>query len=258
MFEYGTASVLYGEQSLETACREIAGLGIRHLDLWHVDGWCEHLAGGIDAVRATLDRHDMKLESISVYGAALDKVKHLLDCLHVLGGHALVMGSPGPDTSVEAFAKQVAPLADYASRLGVTLAIENHGSAVIDSTQSMIELMDMIPAPGLGIALAPIHLHRRSESTADAIRALKERVALMYLWDWGPSADAHWKDPAEQFVGTGVIQFPPIIEALLEIGYDRPLDIFAHGPEHWPPAKTTERLKIALDTARKLEAEARA
>ena len=55
MPEFFTSSVLYGEQSLERACAEIAGLGLKAIDLWHVRGWCEHLAQGEMGVRRVLE-----------------------------------------------------------------------------------------------------------------------------------------------------------------------------------------------------------
>jgi len=257
VFEYATASVLFGEQPLETACREIASVGIRHLDLWHVNGWCEHLAGGVAAVKSTLDRYGIQLEAISAYRTPYDKVLQLLETLKELGGHALVMGSADPKTPMDEFAERIAPLVKSASQLGVTLAIENHGHAVIDSIESMVKLVRLFPGSGLGIALAPIHLHRRGESTAEAIRTLGDRIGLMYMWDWGNSANINWKDPIEQFLGSGEIHFQPIFEALVATKFARPLNIFAHGPEHWPPERTTEHLRKALEAARQLEEQAR-
>ena len=248
---------MYGEEPLEVACREMSNLGIRHLDLWHVKGWCEHLAGGIDRVRRTLAEYGIKLEAISAYSTPLEQLGDIVDAAKELGGTAVVTGSDKPDMSVAEFAEKIAPVAERAARAGVKLAIENHGNAVIDSIESMVELVRLVPE-GLGIALAPIHLYRRGERTEDAIRALQGRIALMYIWDWGPTGDVNWKDPAEQFVGTGKIDFPPIFRALVETGYTRPLDLFAHGPEYWPAEKTSAHLRKALETARAFEAAARA
>ncbi len=250
--EFCTSTVLYGEQSLDRACAEIASVGIRAVDVWHVHGWCEHLAGGAASVAATLRRHGLHLEAITAFRAPLEELDSLLPVLAELGGHALVTGSTPPDVPVAEFARRIGPLAARATALGVHLAIENHGRATIDSIASMVELGQLLPEPGLGIALAPIHLWNRGEETADAVRALRATIALMYLWDWGPSAQRQWKDPSEQFLGTGRIDFAPIAAALRQIGYSRPLCLFAHGPEHWPPERTTLQLRAALQRARAL------
>lgn len=256
MPEFFTSSVLYGGQSFDRACAEIAGLGIRAVDLWNIKGWCEHLAQGADAVGRVLRHHGLRLEAISAFGAPLEEVARLLPILSQLGGHALVMGSPPPEVSVVDFAERIRPLAEHAAALGVCLAIENHGHAAIDSIASMVELAERLPGQGLGIALAPIHLWNLGEDTASAIRALSPRIALMYLWDWGPTSQLNWKDPQEQFIGTGKIDFVPIVAALRETAYPRPLCVFAHGPEHWPADRTTIELSRALEKARALFSEA--
>lgn len=258
MFEFYTASVLYGEQTFERACQEIAGLGLRRVDLWHIPNWCEHLADGMEAVVRTLDRHHLRLEAISAYGASPERLAELLPVLKRLGGSALVIGSGKPDVSVAAFAEAIRPLVEQATALGVTLAIENHGHACIDSIASMVELIERLPESGLGIALAPIHLHNLGESTAGAIQALRLKIAVFYVWDWGPTAVKNWKDPAEQFIGTGKIDYVPIFDALVEVGYRRRLNVFAHGPEHWPPERATEHLRRALQVSRELAAQAAA
>ena len=254
--ELFTSSVLYGEQTLERACAEIAGLGLKAIDLWHVRGWCEHLAQGETGVRRVLDQYGLRLEAISAFNASQQEVAQLLPVLARLGGHALVMGSTPPGVSVAEFAERMRPLAAQAESLGVRLAIENHGRATIDSIASMVELCARLPGDGLAIALAPIHLWNRGEETGEAVRALRARIGLMYLWDWGATAKANWKDPQEQFVGTGRIDFRPVAAALRETAYPRPLCVFAHGPEHWPPERTTAELGQALERARALFAEA--
>jgi sugar phosphate isomerase/epimerase len=185
VIRFCTSTVLYAEQPLERACAEIASLGISAVDIWHVRGWCEHLAGGPDAVAAMLQRHGLGLEAVSAYNTPLSEVAAWLPVAAGLGGHAVVTGSTPPETSVVDFAAQIAPLVRRATELGVCLAIENHGHATIDSIASMVELTRLLPEDGLGIALAPIHLWNRDEQTADAIRALGDRIAVMYLWDWG-------------------------------------------------------------------------
>jgi sugar phosphate isomerase/epimerase len=255
-FTFSSSTVLYGEQSLERACAELAAAGVEAVDLWHVRGWCEHLRDGAAAVRATLRAHGLRLEAVSAFGASEAELAALLPAAAELGAHAVVTGSAPPGVTVAAFAERMRPLVERAAALGVRLAIENHGQATIDSLASMVELAELLPIPALGYALAPIHLWNRGEETAEAVLRLRERIAFMYIWDWGPTAQARWKDPQEQFVGTGRIDFRPVFSALRAIGYDRPLCVFAHGPEHWPPERTTRELRAALARARALAAQA--
>ncbi|MBI2202116.1 MAG: sugar phosphate isomerase/epimerase, partial [Armatimonadetes bacterium] len=160
-------------------------------------GWCDHLnlknpKVDLAAVQSTLRKHGLDCHAISAYGNPVELVMERLETLKALGGYALVRGSAGPDVSVKSFADSLLPLVKRAEALGVTLAIENHGQAAIDSIDSMVELCRLVPSPGLGIALAPIHLYRRNERTEDAVQALRGRIAFFYAWDWGPSADKNW------------------------------------------------------------------
>lgn len=237
MFRYFTSSVMFAEQSFETACAAIARTGLREVDIWSIRGWCEHIPPheknpDWKALRTTLERHHLTCFGFSLYGSTDEMIRIRLPQMAALGGKVLVTGSASSDVRVAAFAERIRPLADLARDLGVTLAVENHRNAPIDSIASMRELCERIPHEGLSIALAPIHLYRRGEETADAIRTLRERIAFVYAWDWGPSADKNWKDPQEQIPGWGVIPFTPLLGALREIGSSKPLCLFAHGVEH--------------------------
>jgi len=260
MFRYFTSSVMFAEQSFETACAAIARTGMSEVDIWSIKGWCEHISPhekepNWDPIRETLAKHGLRCAGFSLYGSPDEMVRIRLRQMAALGGKVLVIGSASPDMSVEAFAERIRPLADEALELGVTLAVENHGNAVIDSIASMREVCDRIPHSGFGIALAPIHLHRRHESTADAIRALGERIALFYAWDWGPTADKNWKDPQEQIPGRGVIAFKPIYAALREIRYSKPLCLFAHGLEHRSVEEAVAAIHEAFGYLRAVERE---
>ena len=249
-FRFSASTVLYGRQPLDTACAELAAVGLGQIDIWHVENWCEHLAGGVPTVRASLRRHGLELDSISAFNWPLAHLPGLLDQLADLNGRVLITASAKPDVTVPRYLEQIDSVIRHAESLGVTLAIENHATTVIDSIQSMHTLLDLECSPALGVALSPIHLFNRDESTAEAIQALRRRIALCYAWDWGAKGLANWKDPTRQFLGTGNIDHRPIFHALHATGYAHPVQLFAHGPENWPPQKTTAHLRRALAVAR--------
>ena len=251
-FRFSASTVLYGRQALDKACAELAAVGLRHIDLWHVENWCEHLSVGVPAVRDTLRRHGLKLDSVSAFNWPPARLPALLDQLAELNGRALITASAKPGISVSCYLEQIDPVIRHAESLGVTLAIENHGATVIDSIESMQTMLSLEPSHALGVAISPIHLFNRDESTADAIQALGQRVALCYAWDWGAKGLANWRDPALQFIGTGNIDHRPIFEALHAARYAHPFQLFAHGPEDWPPEKTTAHLRRALAVAHRL------
>ncbi len=247
MFEYFGSSVAFATLPFAGACRALADCGFDEVDIWSTSNWCEHLppdqpALDIAAVQAMLTANRLHCQAISVYGNPWDICAARLEQLAALGGTALVRGAErGID--VATFAERLRPVADRARDLGVTLAIENHLDTCIDTTASMIELVERIDHPGLGIALAPIHIYRLNEDVAAAIRALGNRIALFYAWDWGPTAETNWKDPHEQIPGRGKIDFPPIFRALHDIGYPRKLCLFAHGLEHQPVLEAQKMIR---------------
>ena len=249
-FRFSASTVLYGRQPLDRACAELAAVGLHQIDLWHVKNWCEHLSDGVPAVRDTLRRHGLRLDSVSAFNCPRARLPALLDQLDELNGRALITAAAKPGVTVACFLEQIDPVIRHAESLGVTLAIENHGATVIDSIESMQTMLSLESSHALGVAVSPIHLFNRDESTADAIQALGHRVALCYAWDWGAKGLANWKDPTRQYIGTGNIDHRPIFRALQATGYAHPVQLFAHGPEHWPPDKTTVHLRRALTVAR--------
>ena len=78
------------------------------------------------------------------------------------------------------------------------------------SIEAMCALLRLEPFPVLGIVLLPMHLFDRDESTA------------------------------------GAIDRRPIFQALNAADYRHPIQLFAHGPEYWPPERTTARLRCSL------------
>jgi len=118
----------------------------------------------------------------------------------------------------------------------------------------MVEFLDLLPEEGVGITLAPSHLYRTGHSVPAAIRRLGDRVDFFYARDWRPKTDPE-DHPEEQFVGGGVLDFHEMVRALMEVGYDRPVNSFAHGTGHWPAEKVTRHLEQGLGNLRAIVAE---
>jgi sugar phosphate isomerase/epimerase len=72
------------------------------------------------------------------------------------------------------FLKSVRPRAARAKELGVTLAIENHGSGFDDIRR----FADAAGKDGVGVALAPYHLPQDAAKLASLIEELDDRLPL--------------------------------------------------------------------------------
>ena len=250
MFDYFASSVAFGERPFAEACAALRKLDINEVDIWSVANWCDHIPPNdpkpdLAAVKRTLGEYALSCRAISAYGRDSDdmllaRLEHLAE----LGGKVLVRGSGPEELTVAEFAQSFMPFVRRAEELGVQIGIENHRGSVINSIASMRELLARIESPALGIAFAPIHVHMAQENIPEAIYAVRDRIALCYAWDWGPTADEFWKDPQEQVPGTGVIDFHAMFRTLTDIGYQDPLCLFAHGLEY----ERTEDAVIALQS----------
>jgi sugar phosphate isomerase/epimerase len=252
MFEYYASSVAFAERPFAEACAALRKIGCNEVDIWSVANWCEHLPStdvqpDLGSIKRTLAEHQLRCRAISAYGKDSERmIMARLEHLAELGGKALVRSSGPDDQTVAEFITWFMPFVRRAEELGVQIAIENHRNHVINTIDSMQELLERVESPALGIAFAPIHVHMAKEDIAEAIHVCGDRIALFYAWDWGPTADKFWKDPQEQVPGTGVLDFHAMFRALSEIGFQDPLCLFAHGLEH----ERTEEAIVALRSGR--------
>jgi hexulose-6-phosphate isomerase len=121
--------------------------------------------------------------------------------------------TPGPETTPEQgtqrwieFLKACAPaLRDG----GVTLALENVGRGYGTSAGQLLHLIEASGSPHLGIYYDPGNGLSLGNEPAAEIRQIGPRMTLM-----------HAKDPGGEYLGTGRLDWPAVVAAIREIGYD--------------------------------------
>lgn len=125
--------------------------------------------------------------------------------------------------------------ADYAAKRHVVLAIENH----IDlSTDEMIELIEMLDHPSIGVCLDTANNLRLFEDPAVAIERLAPHARAVHLKDitahrGSPRDFGFWPSVP---LGRGLIDIPRALAALRRAGYAGLLALeidFLH-PDHTP------------------------
>lgn len=241
-----TSSLLFKEFSLEAACERIAGLGFEAVDVWSAYEGCPHLDDALQrlggaGLRELLGRHRLKLFAASTYVGGYSKYARLLGDA---GGCVAVQGSAGPclanelTTRMRAFLESQKPLADLAGEQGSWLAIENHGHALLDGTDSFKAFVDLNTHPRLGLALAPYHLQAVGASVPETIRIAGRQLLFFYAWQNAEGVN--------QLPGHGPAEVRPWLEALKTIGYGGYLNVFMHG--HPDAAATTAALKKSKET----------
>ena len=132
--------------------------------------------------------------------------------------------------AVADFADQLKPHIDAAAQAGLTIAIENHANALIESPEAMKWLVEFTDSPHLGIALAPYHLPDDAGLVARLIGDLGPGLAHFYAWQHGMGC--HQPLPKEQELlqmpGRGGLDFSVVLAALARIGYKGWTEVFMH------------------------------
>lgn len=255
---------MYGE-GLETSIAEAGRLGLAGIDIWVTPNMGEHLPpdpdpAQLERVRRCLTDAGVSVAALSAYathayGRGLGTLPAFLELASALGAPVVVTGEgTGPRDAAPALADYLAYLApalDRAAELQVTIALENHrGHRWLGRGEDTIELFTTCDHPALGLALAHHHIVTEDSDPSAVVDALFDRIALVYAWDWATTAapPRHWKDPTHQFIGAGDLPWDDYLSQLVELGYQGPAVIFAHGCEEiWDTARTSAEVARVRD-----------
>jgi sugar phosphate isomerase/epimerase len=177
------------------------------------------------------------------------------------GCPTMVAGGRGPKglkgselkSAVGKFIEQMKPHLAVAEETGVTIAIENHGSNLIESPDSLKWLAELRPSKHLAIAFAPYHLAQDAEMLGKLIRDLGDSIAVFYAWQHGMGC--HVKLPKEQELlqmpGRGDLDFGPLLSALRDIKYSGWTEIFMHPvPRGIPILETAKEVTAEINRSR--------
>jgi sugar phosphate isomerase/epimerase len=240
-----TSTIQYSSLPVEQACERIAALGFEAVDIWSAHENCPHLDDvqnrlGAEGLKQLLARTKLKLYAFSVYSGGYAKYAELLG---KAGGGVAVQGSGPPckpeelRTKMKVYLESLKPLAELAERHDSWLAIENHGTALLDSLDSFKAFVDLNKSPRLGLALAPYHLQSLKASVEEAIAICGSQLFFFYAWQNQPGTG--------QLPGQGPVDFAPWLKALAKINYRWYVNPFMHG--HPEPAQMSEALAKARD-----------
>ena len=261
---YIIASSLYGTLPLSEILPEVGKADSEYIDIWprpHGDQREQVELMGHEAFAQLLEQHAVRLGVSTRFDLGPFGLQQEMAFARTFGAQLLVCGSKGPKglaggdlrAAVVEFAEALRPHIDAAAENGVTIAIENHGNALIESPDSMKWLVEFTGSPHLGIALAPYHLPDDAALVAGLIEDLGENLALFYAWQHGMGC--HEKLPKEQELmqlpGRGRLDFVPLLAALKKIHYQGWTEIFMHPvPRGIPILDTTAEVTAELERAR--------
>ena len=237
----------FAHQSLPAAIELLAGIGYRSvaitLDHNALNPYGDRFAQELAETAELLDRHAM--QSVIETGARfllnpaikheptlvspreedrlrrIDFLKRSIDAAATLGSDCvslwsgIVRHAAGRDAALADLASGLGRVLDYADRRNVDVGFEPEPEMLIDTMDSFAELLDCVDSPRLKLTLDVGHLHCLGETPiADVIRRWGDRLANVHIEDMRAGVHDHL------MFGEGDMDFPPIIAALAEVGYD--------------------------------------
>ena len=258
--QYIVGSSLYGTLPLVEILPQVSGSHSDVIDIWprvHGDQREQIEAMGYDAFSELLQKHGVRMGACTRFDLGPFELQQEM----AFGATLLVCGSKGPKgltgealkAAVAEFARALQPHIDAAAEHGITIGIENHGNALIESPDSMKWLVEFTNSPHLGIALAPYHLPDDAPTVAQLIEDLGQHLALFYAWQHGMGC--HDKLPKEQELlqlpGRGSLDFAVLLQALRHIDFRGWTEIFMHPvPRGIPILPTASEVTAELERAR--------
>ena len=262
---YILGSCMYGYTALSKIVPEVRQIGATALDIWpkvHGNQREQLDEMGEEKFAALLKKHNVVLGCITQYKLGPFGLQNEMRLAKRLGCRTMVTGGRGPKglkgaelkSAVAGFIEKMKPHVAVAEETGVTIAIENHSSNLIQSPDSMKWLAELRPSKHLAIAFAPYHLPQDEKLLSDLIRSLKGSIAMFYAWQHGMGC--HKKLPKEQELlqmpGRGKLDFTPLMAALRDIRYDGWTEIFMHPvPRGIPILDTTNAVTAEINRSRK-------
>lgn len=239
---YLMASAMYGNLSLTEILPEVKKTGATGIELWpkkHGTQREELDAIGHEKFADMLMEHGLNFGGTTRYDLGPFGLTEEIGVVQKLGGTFIVTGGKGeykvtPEQlrkNVKDFVEQMKPHAALAAEKGVEIGIENHINNIIDTPDSLRWLADDIrDLPGIGIALAPYHLPQDPALLADLIRHIGKKMTLFYAWEHGLGCMKPMPKDEElhQMPGRGKLDWKPLLQALKDIQFNGPTEIFMH------------------------------
>lgn len=170
-------------------------------------------------------------------------LRHAVDIAAALGSDCVslwsgVLGSGASrEDGLRRLVEGLRVVLDYAARRNVVLGFEPEPGMLIDTMATFSELLERVDSPQLELTLDIGHLHCLGETPiAGVIRRWSERLVNVHIEDMRTGVHEH------RMFGEGEIDFPPVIAALAEVGYDGGLHVELSRHSHDGPAAAKQAL----------------
>jgi len=224
---------------VDEALAHLAGLGFDGVELTVIPGYTTELIK-LDAVersriRQLLEKHHLILPAIAAHSSLLsdDTATHAANMARLKGAVDLavelaqqdimpaVNTTPGRkpeewDTVRDLLVERTRELVDYAQTRNVTIAMEPHVSAVVDTPEKMLQLLELVDSPYLKVNFDISHFDIRGLTIEDTVAALVPHTAHTHV------KDQRGRVPNYEFLipGEGDFDYVTYLKAMQAHGYD--------------------------------------
>ena len=234
----GCGTVLFNQLDLYGALQHIAWAGYEGASLAHMADMAHHIEldtnqAYLDEVKATAKKHGLKLFAIEAFFRALpedEKIKSMTKVFVIackLNIPVVAIRSEGKTGDKEA-TKQVLnyirKLCELAEGRGIKIAVKPHVGHSFYNTATMIQLLNEINSPALGVNLDSSNFYRAGDNPAEAVTKLGSKIIHTHIRDTSFDRNQN-RTPLElQIAGRGVLDWPEIIRRLNDAGYKGTLE----------------------------------
>lgn len=183
-------------------------------------------------------KHEPTLVSADPAGRArrVEFYKHACDCAARLGSDCVSLWSGvlrdgvSFHQAVDRLAEGLQEVLDYGAGQGVTIGFEPEPGMLVDSMHRYEELLGRIDAQNSRLTLDVGHLQCQGElPIPDVIRRWAPRLVNVHLEDMRTGVHEHL------MFGQGQIDFPPVLQALAEVGYNGGIHVELSRHSHQAP-----------------------
>jgi len=221
------STLSFSKQPLREALEKLAQLGFAFVDIGAIEGWAHlkpsEMAAQPEAVAKELKRlcHEFQLTPVA-FNAGLGadapveqqrRLRGLCQVAQILGIPVITLGTTPRGTPLEKEVQRWRRLTKVAKEFGITLSFEPHFSQIAENPKIALALVEQVP--GLRITLDPSHFAIQGLRLND-YRFLLPYVTHVHLRDAGKKG---WEE-VQVPMGSGVVEFAAIVQALKEIGYE--------------------------------------
>jgi len=183
-----------------------------------------------------------------------EELKRLIPLARAMGTELFVISSGPIDrkdrrAQLVTVEKRLTELAKIAEKARVTLALEPEPNLAVESTREMVRLIWKIESPALRINLDIGHASLTDDDLVQSIRQAAKLIVHTHIDDMAGGVHKHL------IPGTGDIDLPAVMTALLEVGFDGPfvVDLFNLDPKEAATPAMTE-IKRAYKIAQEKDA----